>query len=256
MLDSNNEIDLSGNATRSTWGGPEYQGGRVYPVSPEAHAKLRAHWQSKRRGSEPRPAATKLARALEKRRQAREDRNNMTTTGTGLRTQLEPQELAWLELLLRADADDEALAEYRKSLGVHHKTFEAAVKSVQRQISASKRPSAMAEQMQQMLDAAEEAQGGAPAEEEIVPPLAQVAEWATVDEGAPPAPAGDEAILFSVPAGSRLVAPAKPAEVVAQPKTAGLDQVVEWLGRIRAMRDELAELGVTVEGSLRISIDL
>lgn len=231
-----------------TGGGPEYQGGRVYPVSPEAHAKLRAHWQSKRRGSEPRPAATKLARALEKRRQAREDRNNMTTTGTGLRTQLEPQELAWLELLLRADADDEALAEYRKSLGVHHKTFEAAVKSVQRQISASKRPSAMAEQMQQMLDAAEEAQGGAPA------------------------PAGDEAILFSVPAGSRLAShgPTGPlgvavmsqmaaiddAPAVVQPKTAGLDQVVEWLGRIRAMRDELAELGVTVEGSLRIQIDL
>lgn len=142
-------------------------------------------------------------------------------TITEMRAKLEPQQLAWLELLLRAGADEEALTEYRKSLGVHHKTFAAAVLDTRKQIAASKHLSGMAEQMQQMLDAAEVAQDGAAAEMELM-------QVATVDR----------------------------SPAVIQPKGAGLDQIVEWLGRIRAMRDELAEMGVTVEGSLSISIDL
>jgi hypothetical protein len=34
-------------------GEAEYQGGRIYPIDPEAHAKLRAFWEAK---DDPRPA--------------------------------------------------------------------------------------------------------------------------------------------------------------------------------------------------------
>ena len=221
---------------------PEYQGGRVYPVAPEAHARLRAHWQEQKKREEQkrkgrtRPAET-LARELQERRQAREAK----VTITEMRTKLEPQQLAWLELLLRAGADEEALTEYRKSLGVHHKTFAAAVLETRKQIAASKHLSGMAEQMQQMLDAAEVAQDGAAAEVEVSP-LAEAVEWSALDEARPME-------LMQVATVDR-------SPAVIQPKGAGLDQIVEWLGRIRAMRDELAEMGVTVEGSLSISIDL
>lgn len=216
-------------------GAPEYQGGRVYPVDPEAHAKLRAHWQGKQRSKS--AALKKLARALQERREAQEV--NVTIAET--RTKLEPQERAWLELLLRSGADEEALTEYRKSLGLHHKSFAAMVRELRKQIAGSARPSTMAEQMQQMLAAAEEAQDGAAAEVEVSP-LAEAVERSTLDEARPME-------LMQVATVDR-------SPAVIQPKGAGLDQIVEWLGRIRAMRDELAEIGVKVEGSLSISIDL
>lgn len=47
-----------------------------------------------------------------------------------------------------------------------------------------------------------------------------------------------------------------PAAFVALFADAGLDQLVNWLADLRAMRDELAAHGVDVEGSLSIHISL
>lgn len=216
-----------------------------------AHQKLREFIRSQppaaRPDEKPGPVV-QLERTGYERRQAAQGKPMI------LRRTIEPGQEAWLEAFIRANVPDEALEGWRKSNNVHHKSFSRIVREIRRRIEEDN-PSAMAEQLQQMLDAAEEAQGAAPADKESVPPLAEAAEWATLDGEVEPEETGFEMQPRPLPL-IRDVAVMRAAPAVVQPQPAGLDQVMEWLGRIRAMRDELAELGVTVEGSLSITIDL
>lgn len=199
-----------------------------------AHRKLRDTLRTqppapRRRLEKPDPVIN-LARTLHERRrqkaqaalanQKETPEEHMTT----LRTKLDPQEEAWLEMLIRAGNPDDELARYRVARGIHHKTFGAAVRRIRERIDQAEPPSSLAREMEQLLAAAETVQSRRPAPEPIT---------------APPAP------VVARPAAA--LAPAAPAQ---------LDPLLAWLTNLRAMRDQLAEFGVTVEGTLQISIDL
>lgn len=206
------------------------ESGRIHPVDPAAHAKLREYWQAQPR--RPRPAhpgdnpVINLAHTLHQRRKAKaaQEEYNMQT----LRTKLEPQEEAWLEILIRADNPDDELAKFRVSRGIHHKTFHAAVRRIRERLDRGEAPSALAASMEQLVVDAQAAEEKRPPRP-VPAPLPETA--------APPA-----------------VRPA--ATITAAAAPASLDPLLAWLTNLRAMRDELAAFGVTVEGSLNISIDL
>lgn len=74
---------------------------------------------------------------------------------------------------------------------------------------------------------------------------------------APPSPmAAQIAALESAPARTPDQAPAVIVQAPAPARPAQIDPVIHWLTTLRAMRDELAQHGVTVAGSLRIEIEL
>lgn len=108
-------------------GAPEYQGGRTYPVDPGAHAKLREFWQEQRKKPVKRPAdpddysARKLARALQKRRQAG-GKESMK------RTSLEPWEEEQLAALIEANSSDKVLEEWRQATQVNGNTMKRLVR--------------------------------------------------------------------------------------------------------------------------------
>lgn len=146
------------------------------------------------------------------------------------RNKLEPQEEAFLEALLRDGATDDELAIWRKTRQIHHKTFGVAVRRLRERIANSAAPSPMAAQL---ADLSRPTRPNPP----------------------PPAPPAPKTLSLQVnpdppegPAGAIIIPPAAPA--------AGLDQLVNWLASLRAMRDELAAHGVHIEGSVAISIDL
>lgn len=201
-----------------------------------AHRKLRDTLRTqppapRRRLEKPDPVIN-LARTLHERRRQKaqaalaNQKETPEEPMTTLRTKLAPQEEAWLEMLIRAGNPDDELARYRVARGIHHKTFGAAVRRIRERIDQAEPPSSLAREMEQLLAAAETVQDrrAAPAAEPIT---------------APPAP------VVARPAAA--LAPAAPAQ---------LDPLIHWLTGLRAMRDQLAEFGVTVEGTLQISIDL
>ena len=76
---------------------------------------------------------------------------------------------------------------------------------------------------------------------------------------APPSPMADALATMEQPAHPVQPPAEAPAVITPIPATARpaqIEPVVQWLTTIRAMRDELAQHGVTVAGSLRIEIEL
>lgn len=124
-------------------GAPAYQGGRIYPVDPEAAAKLRAFWEQENKkrpkARARRPAnnvVVNLARTLHERRKTRGKGGSPEL----LKLKLEPQQEAWIEMLLRAGNSDEELRRYRRAEGIHHKTLLGAVNRIRARIEKEALP--------------------------------------------------------------------------------------------------------------------
>lgn len=75
------------------------------------------------------------------------------------------------------------------------------------------------------------------------------------EEVAEAGPAVDEPPARAVQPAPLIIAPPTPPAPAAPP-AARIETIIEWLTTIRAMRDELREHGVLVEGSVSITVDL
>lgn len=222
-------------------GAPEYPGGRIYPVDPAAHAKLRAFWQEQRHKCAKRPtkaennSARDLARALQKRRK---------TGGKEpmKRKSLEPWEEEQLAALIEANSSDKVLEEWRQATQVNGNTMKRLVRETRAKRNGLPPKSA--------------------AETEIAAEPPPVIATIAVEPAAVIAP------IPAVPTPAEEIEPAAVATIAAEPPAVivpiqtvptppqSLEPVISWLSNLRAMRDELAAHGVIVEGSLRIRIDL
>ena len=133
------------------------------------------------------------------------------------RHNLTNEEMAELRELIAGDADEMALGAFAQRCNLHGSSMRAHAQAIRRRM-------------------AEEAAASAPAVEKPRRP----------GRSSPPA--------VVVP--PTLPAPAAPNGLASAPPAARIGTVIEWLTTIRAMRDELREFGVLVEGTVSITVDL
>lgn len=133
------------------------------------------------------------------------------------RHNLTNEEMAELRELIAGDADEMALGAFAQRCNIHGSSMKAHARAIRRRL-------------------AEEA-------EEAVESVADAPPVRTVQS--PPA--------VVVPIASP---PAAPNGLASEPPAARIGTIIDWLTTIRAMRDELREHGVLVEGTVSITVDL
>lgn len=126
-------------------------------------------------------------------------------------------EMAELRELIAGDADVMALGAFAQRCNIHGSSMKAHARAIRRRLAEEAE-----EQVESVADA---------------PPVLTVQ--------SPPA--------VVVPVASP---PAAPNGLASVPPAARIGTVIEWLTAIRAMRDELREHGVLVEGTVSITVDL
>ena len=132
---------------------------------------------------------------------------------------LTSEELAELRELIAGGADEEDLGAFAQRYNVHGNVMRSYIRGIRSQLRAAEETAAAYE---------------AEVEEEF---QAAVASPPAVVVAAPPTP------------------PA-PNGLTAAPPAARIGTIIDWLTTIRAMRDELREFGVLVEGSISLRVEL
>lgn len=148
------------------------------------------------------------------------------------RYNLTSEELAELRELLAGDGDEEALGAFAQRYNVHGNSMRGFVTSIRRQLA----------------EEATAVEAGPAVVQE--PPLWKDIQREIAEEAAQAA----QAVV--VPPPPTLPAPDAPNGLTAAPPAARIGTIIDWLTTIRAMRDELREHGVMVEGTVSITVDL
>ena len=133
------------------------------------------------------------------------------------RHNLTNEEMAELRELIAGNADEMALGAFAQRCNIHGSSMKAHARAIRRRLAEEAE-----EQVESVADA---------------PPVLTVQ--------SPP--------VVVVPVAT---SPAAPNGLASVPPAARIGTVIEWLTAIRAMRDELREHGVLVEGTVSITVDL